>query len=172
MRNINYLYFVVNVLIGFAAQFALIEVRVFGVYIVCFPYLLPIFLLPMLGSSSISMLLAFGVGILADMMYNTIGIQATAAVTVAFVRQLLINTYTAQSIQEVQIYPRPLFMGWSWYMLYLLPLLLLHHIIVFVFEMGMWIFQASSLFILLQGWLLSAIFFVVIELLAILVRKK
>ena len=172
MRLTNYIYLLVNTIIGLAAQFAMVEVRIFGAYVVCFPYLLPILLLPMLVPSMLSMLVAFGLGMLVDMMYNTVGIQAFAAVTVAFMRQLLINTYTAHSIQEVQIYPRPLHMGWSWYILYLLPLLLIHHVIVFGFEMGIWMFKMRSLLILLQGWLTSAVFFISTELIVTLVRKR
>ena len=171
MRNISYIYFALNTCIGLVIQVALVEVQAFAWYVVFFPYLLPILWLPMLAPATLCMLLAFLLGLGADLLYDTMGVQATGALTVAFIRQLWINFSTAPSIQEVQVYPRAAYLGWAWYLVYIGPLLLVHHVLVFSLEMGVLLLQINSMFVLVQGWLLSVVFFILAEMVAGMVRQ-
>ena len=136
MNTRNYLYLLSNVLLGFFLQVTLIELQIWEIHVVFFPYLLPLFLLPMRSSTLLDMGVACVLGWAVDRLYGTISIHMMASVVVAFFRPWLIDLYTARSIEMAQVYARVCHMGWRWYIMYLLPLVWMHHTIVYVFEFG------------------------------------
>ncbi|SFC62779.1 hypothetical protein SAMN05421780_107156 [Flexibacter flexilis DSM 6793] len=100
----------------------------------CFSYVGAILLLPMATDSLVVMLIAFATGFVTDLFYNQLGINAAACVLVAFLRPTVLKMLTPaggyESYMEVSI-PS---MGLRWYLLFMLPLLFVHHLALFLIE--------------------------------------
>jgi hypothetical protein len=100
----------------------------------CFVYVACILLLPAEMSLSATLLTAFGVGIIVDTFYNTLGMHAAATVLMAYVRPIIVRLQAAQrgfdsrlifSIQE---------MGSRNFFYYVLVLTFIHHFALFLVE--------------------------------------
>ncbi|GAB3268311.1 rod shape-determining protein MreD [Larkinella harenae] len=100
----------------------------------CFVYVACILLLPTEMSLSATLLTAFGVGIVVDTFYNTLGMHAAATVMMAYVRPVVVRVQAAQrgfdsrtafSIRE---------MGSRNFFYYVLVLTFIHHFALFLIE--------------------------------------
>jgi hypothetical protein len=97
-------------------------------------YIGAVLLLPIdLGAIPI-MLFAFGLGLLNDMFYNTPGMHAAAAVLVAYARNMLLKLLTPAGGYEGEFEISLGYRGIGWYMAYMVPLILIHHVALFLLE--------------------------------------
>jgi len=100
------------------------------------PYIYPLFilLLPLLTPSWLVMIIALFTGLGIDMFTNTMGLHASALVTMAFFRSSLLRGLTP--IRGYDQYDEPFFgyMGWRWFLMYAAILLLIHHLSFFFLE--------------------------------------
>lgn len=103
--------------------------RAFGFFYVGFVLLLPHGL-----NRSLTMVIAFFSGLIIDVFSNTPGIHASACVLIAFVKDSWFNIVMGTSDDDV-------YMDWNdlkiWGSVkFLLPLIFLHHLIIFTIENG------------------------------------
>jgi hypothetical protein len=87
-----------------------------GEYFNIFLYPLFIFFLPIEMSTSLAMLLGFGVGLTVDMFYATPGVHASAGVFGAVARRILILAFEPRGgYTGKEIIPSPSYFGWVWF---------------------------------------------------------
>ena len=102
----------------------------------CFLYVAFILLLPVETNPLILMLAAFGLGLLIDVFYDHQGMHAAATVALAFVRNYWLNAITPQGGYDVGAEPTLGANGFIWFITYSIPLVGLHHLILFFIDAG------------------------------------
>jgi hypothetical protein len=100
----------------------------------CFLYIAFLLLLPV--DIGILGLLAIGfiTGFTVDVFYDTLGIHAAASVLIMFVRNYWLNLITPQGGYDSGAIPSLGLNGWQWFLGYTLPLVLVHHLVLFYIE--------------------------------------
>jgi hypothetical protein len=126
--------------IGFGV-YALLQVMLFQElvllrYAFCFVYVAYILLLPVETNSLTLMLLAFILGLFVDMFYNSLGIHASSLVVMAYLRNYWLGAVTPQGAYDGGSSPTLAANGLQWFLVYICPLVLLHHAILFFLEAG------------------------------------
>ncbi len=108
------------------------------------PFIYPFFILvlPFRMQHWVLMLVAFLAGLLMDVFCSTAGIHAAALVFLAFVRPYLINVITPKGGYETEDRPGIRGQGFSWFLLYSIVLVFLHHFFYFFLE----VFSLTSAF--------------------------
>lgn len=122
-------------------------------YINPYIYLLYILLLPFRMQHWVLMLVAFVSGLLMDAFSGTAGLHAASLVFLAFVRPHWINVITPKGGYEAEDRPSIRAQGFSWFLLYSIVLVFLHHFFYFFLE----VFSLTSAFSTLGKTLLSTI---------------
>lgn len=101
-----------------------------------FFYLFCLLLLPVEMSAIAGMFIALATGLVVDLFYHTLGIHAAAAVLMMFLRHYWMQINGPRSGYEVNQFPTIPNYGFSWYLTYALPLILIHSITTFLLEAG------------------------------------
>lgn len=78
--------------------------------------------------------LALGLGI--DAFTSTFGLHAAASVLLMYIRPKMISGLTPQGGYPAGALPRPNFLGATWFLSYALPLIFVHHAVIFFVEYG------------------------------------
>jgi len=126
--------------IGFLV-YALLQVMLFQElvlfrYAFCLIYVAYILLLPMETNSLTLMILGFILGLFVDMFYNSLGIHASSLVMVAYLRNYWLGVITPQGGYDAGLAPTLAANGLQWFMVYIIPLVFLHHTFLFFTEAG------------------------------------
>ena len=102
----------------------------------CFLYLAFILLLPIETNTLILMLTAFILGFCVDIFYDSLGLHALSLVLVAYLRNYWLGTITPQGGYDAGEGPTLAVNGLQWFMVYALPLVFIHHFVLFFTEAG------------------------------------
>lgn len=102
----------------------------------CFLYVVFILLLPIETNSLVLMGLAFLLGFLVDVFYDSLGLHALSLVLVAYLRNYWLGTITPQGGYDAGEGPTLAVNGLQWFMVYSLPLVFIHHFVLFFTEAG------------------------------------
>jgi hypothetical protein len=102
----------------------------------CFLYVGFILLLPNETNQLVLMLVAFLLGFCVDIFYDSLGLHAMALVTVAYLRNYWLNTITPQGGYDANMSPSLALNGLQWFLVYSLPLVFVHHAVLFFVEAG------------------------------------
>jgi hypothetical protein len=121
--------------------YLLIQVMVFKQLVLfntafCFLYVAFILLLPIETNTLILMLTAFVLGFCVDIFYDSLGLHAMSLVLVAYVRNYWLATITPQGGYDAGEGPTLAVNGLQWFVVYSLPLVFIHHFILFFTEAG------------------------------------
>lgn len=127
---------VIGFLVYTLLQVMLFQELVLFRYAFCFVYVAYILLLPMETNSLPLMILAFILGLFVDMFYNSLGIHASSLVVVAYLRNYWLGVITPQGGYDTGSAPTVAANGLQWFMVYTIPLIFLHHAILFFTEAG------------------------------------
>ena len=102
----------------------------------CFLYVACILLLPLeLGPLSL-MLIAFLTGFSVDLFYDSLGVNAAASVFISFLRPYWLSVITPRGgYEEIEI-PNLKTMDFGWFFTYALPMVFIHHFVLFYLEAG------------------------------------
>jgi rod shape-determining protein MreD len=103
-------------------------------YASCFIYIGFILLLPIHTTLSVSMLMAFGLGLLMDVFYNTPGINASASILVAYLRDRVIRLLTPAGGYDGSAVVSVSYLGFIWFIKYATLLIFVHHFYFFALE--------------------------------------
>jgi hypothetical protein len=117
-------------------------------------YILFILLLPLDIPTYLLLILAFALGLTIDMFSDTGGIHAAATVFMAFCRPLILTLITPRGGYEHEPVPNLKNMGFQWFLMYSVIMVLLHHLVLFNLEM----FRLSEFFITFLRVIFSSIF--------------
>ena len=115
----------------------------------CFLYVAFILLLPLEMGPLALMLVAFAVGFSVDLFYDSLGINAAASVFIGFLRPTWLNIVTPRGGYEEIVIPNLKTMDFGWFFTYSLPLIFVHHLILFFLEAGgfdLFFFTLSKVF--------------------------
>ena len=137
----------------------------------CFLYLGFLLFLPLRTPIVVQLLLSFGIGLTMDIFYDTGGLHAAAAVLLGFLRPWVLRILTPRdgydSADTVNVHQ----MGWQWFGVYLLLLVVLHHTAFFVLELGSFQHFGTTLGKILVSALFTSLALLIIQLLFYPVRR-
>ena len=102
----------------------------------CFIYISFILLLPVETNPLALMLLGLGLGLLVDMFYDHQGMHAAATVLIAYLRNHWLGAITPQTGYDLGAYPNLKSNGLVWFLSYVIPLIMLHHVVLFLIDAG------------------------------------
>lgn len=102
----------------------------------CFVYVAFILLLPIETNPLALMLVAFFLGFSIDIFYDSLGLHALSLVFIAYLRNYWLATITPQGGYDAGEGPTLAVNGLQWFMVYTLPLVFVHHAILFFTEAG------------------------------------
>lgn len=128
----------------------------------CFLYVLYLILLPVDTNPIVLMIIGFLMGFAVDMFYESIGLHAFASVMIMYVRNYWLNSLTPQGGYDTNSVPSMAANGVQWFVIYAVPLVFLHHALLFFMEAG----GFSMFWYTLQKVLTSTLFTTVVILLA------
>lgn len=102
----------------------------------CFLYVIFLLLLPVESNPLSLMGVGFLMGFAVDMFYESIGLHAFACVLMMYVRTYWLNSITPQGGYDSSAVPSLAMNGMAWFLIYAVPLILLHHLFLFFLEAG------------------------------------
>lgn len=102
----------------------------------CFLYVAFILLLPIEINNLALMLIAFLLGFSIDIFYDSLGLHALALVFLAYLRNYWLGTITPQGGYESGSGPTLAVNGFQWFLVYSIPLVFIHHLVLFFVEAG------------------------------------
>lgn len=160
------------ILIGSFIIFTLVQVLIlknlvlFGVAF-CFLHVLFILLLPIETKTIPSLLIAFGLGLMVDLFYDTIGIHTASLLIVAFIRKPWIKILTPTGGYDDNLQPSMLNMGFGWFATFSIPLFLIYNVAFFFIEsLGTDLFIpvvqkiiASTIFVFVMSIIVQLLFY-------------
>jgi hypothetical protein len=100
----------------------------------CFLYIAFILLLPIELNSLVLMLIGFVLGFTIDIFYDSMGLHALATVLVSYLRNSWLATITPQGGYDSSSSATVMANGLQWFLVYSLPLVFLHHLVLFFVE--------------------------------------
>lgn len=102
----------------------------------CFVYVAFILLLPIETNPMVLMLTGFLLGFGIDIFYDSLGLHALSLVFVAYLRNYWLGTITPQGGYDAGQGPTLAVNGLQWFMVYAIPLVFIHHAVLFFAEAG------------------------------------
>ncbi|WP_114749560.1 rod shape-determining protein MreD [Pleomorphovibrio marinus] len=117
----------------FVQVFILKDVVLFG-YSFGLLYVFFLLTLPLEVGTVPLLLLGFGMGMAVDVFYDSLGINASATVLLAFARNPWIKANTPRGGYDDYIPPTLHNMGLGWFTIYALPLISAHHFLFFYID--------------------------------------
>jgi len=100
----------------------------------CFLYLVFLFSIPVTTNSLLVMLIGFLLGISVDIFYDSLGLHAFAMVLIGYLRNNWLSVITPQAGYEGGAAPSLQSNGIQWFLVYTLPLIFIHHFVLFYLE--------------------------------------
>jgi hypothetical protein len=102
----------------------------------CYLYVLYLILLPVEANPMALMGIGFLMGLAVDMFYESAGLHAFASVMIMYVRNYWLNSLTPQGGYDSNSVPSVAMNGVQWFLIYAVPLIFLHHALLFFMEVG------------------------------------
>jgi hypothetical protein len=102
----------------------------------CFLYVAYLFFLPVDSNPLLLMLAGFLMGLTVDMFYDSLGLHAFACVFVMYVRNYWLASITPQGGYDTNDTPSIAAHGMQWFLVYTIPLVFMHHAVLFFIEAG------------------------------------
>jgi rod shape-determining protein MreD len=102
----------------------------------CFVYVLFLLTFPVETNPLLLMLMAFILGLGIDVFYDSVGLHAMASVFMVYVRAYWLSRITPQGGYDRNSVPTLAANGTQWFVVYALPLVFIHHSVLFFTEAG------------------------------------
>lgn len=102
----------------------------------CFLYVAYLFFLPVESNPLFLMLMGFIMGFAIDIFYDSLGLHAFSCVLVMYVRNYWLSLITPQGGYDSSATPSIAINGMQWFLVYTIPLVFLHHAVLFFVEAG------------------------------------
>lgn len=102
----------------------------------CFLYVAYLFFLPVEANPLFLMIAGFLMGFAIDIFYDSLGLHAFSCVLVMYVRNYWLTLITPQGGYDSSATPSIAINGMQWFLVYTLPLVFLHHSVLFFVEAG------------------------------------
>jgi hypothetical protein len=102
----------------------------------CFIYVAYLLTLPVDVNPLFLMGLGFVMGFTIDIFYDSLGMHAFACVFIMYMRSYWLKLVTPQGGYDSNAVPVMAMNGVQWFLIYIVPLVFLHHILLFFVEAG------------------------------------
>ena len=102
----------------------------------CFLYVAFILFLPIEINTLALMLIGFALGFMVDIFYDSLGLHASTLVLIAYLRNYWLSVISPQGGYDAGTGPTLAVNGVQWFLVYTLPLIFLHHFVLFFVEAG------------------------------------
>ena len=102
----------------------------------CFLYVAYLLLLPVETNPLFLMATAFVMGVFIDMFYDSLGLHALSCVLIMYLRNVWLARLTPQGGYDNSAVPAVAASGLQWFLTYSIPMVLLHHSVLFFTEAG------------------------------------
>jgi len=102
----------------------------------CFLYVAFILFLPIEFSTLALMFIGFALGFMVDIFYDSLGLHAFTLVLIAYVRNYWLSVISPQGGYDAGAGLTLAVNGAQWFLVYTLPLIFLHHSVLFFLEAG------------------------------------
>src|SRR5688572_1920231 len=102
----------------------------------CFLYVAYLLFLPVDSNPLLLMLAGFILGLTVDIFYDSLGLHAFACVFVMYMRNYWLSSITPQGGYDVNDTPSIAAHGMQWFLVYTIPLVFIHHSVLFYIEAG------------------------------------
>lgn len=126
----------------------------FSGYVNPYIYIMFILLLPFEIPSWLLLLISFFTGLIIDFFSGTPGMHTSATVAAGFVRPYVLRLISPRDGYETGSDPSMMVYGFSWFILYALIIVLIHHFVLFYIE----VFRFTDFFRTLLRVMLSSAF--------------
>ncbi len=131
-------------------------------YVIIFPIF--IILLPMRAPVPLVLLLGFAIGIFVDILYDTLGLHASAAVFTAFSRSFVFKLLEPRGGYNVNLSPTAANLGPVWFLKYSAALMFLHLFFYFSVEAFTFVYIVDILLKSLVSFIVSMLFLLIFQL--------
>lgn len=102
----------------------------------CYVYVAFLLLFPFEIRPVPLMIIGFICGLLIDIFYDTLGMHAAGCVLIAFLRPYWAKAVPPRGGYEMGMKPTIKVMGFIWFLIFTLPLIFIHHFVLFFVEVG------------------------------------
>ena len=102
----------------------------------CFLYVAYLFFLPVESNPVFLMFAGLIMGFAIDIFYDSLGLHAFSCVLVMYVRNYWLSLITPQGGYDSSATPSIAIHGMQWFLVYTIPLVFLHHAVLFYVEAG------------------------------------
>lgn len=102
----------------------------------CFIYVAYLLLLPVDSTPMTLLGVGFLMGFIVDIFYDSLGLHAFSSVFIMYVRNYWLNLITPQGGYDSNIAPSLAINGVQWFLVYTMPLIFIHHALLFFTEAG------------------------------------
>src|SRR5688572_265740 len=102
----------------------------------CFIYVAYLLLLPVETNPLWLMLIGFLMGFFIDMFYDSIGLHALSCVLIMYIRNFWLARLTPQGGYDNGSIPGIAMAGMQWFLVYAIPIIFIHHAVLFFTEVG------------------------------------
>lgn len=134
--NRNYIIQIVSFFIYLLYQVLILKNIVLFNTAFCFLYVAYLFFLPVESNPVFLMFAGFLMGFAIDIFYDSLGLHAFSCVLVMYVRNYWLTLITPQGGYDSSATPSITIHGMQWFMVYTVPLVFLHHSVLFFVEAG------------------------------------
>jgi hypothetical protein len=102
----------------------------------CFLYVAYLLFLPVESNRLFLMFAGFIMGFAVDIFYDSLGLHAFSCVLIMYVRNYWLSLITPQGGYDSSATPSIAINGMQWFLMYTIPLVFLHHSVLFFIEAG------------------------------------
>jgi hypothetical protein len=102
----------------------------------CFVYVAFLLLLPVETGKLLLLAIGFVMGIIVDTFYDSLGLHAFACVFIMYLRGFWLGRLTPQGGYDAGAVPGIAMNGAQWFLVYSVPLIFVHHLLLFFIEVG------------------------------------
>lgn len=134
--NRSAIFIVISFVVYLLAQVMLFRQLVLFNTAFCFLYVAFVLMLPIETNNLALMFIAFVMGFLVDVFYDSLGLHTMSLVLIAYLRNDWLVTITPQGGYDAGEGPTLAANGLQWFLVYTLPLLFIHHFVLFFTEAG------------------------------------
>ncbi len=139
----------------------------FSGYVNPYVYILFIMLLPLEIPAWLLLIISFFTGLIIDLISGTPGMHTSATVLAGFARPYVLRLISPREGYETGSGPSMFVLGFKWFLLYTIFIVLIHHCLLFYLE----VFRLSDFFNTFLRVLLSSLFSVIFILLLEYIRR-
>ena len=137
MSKVSKLGQLVNLVFYIALQLGVAQFIVLGDTALCFVYVTCLLLLPRKQTGiPLLLLISFAVGLLMDMFYQSRGAHAFSSVLMVYGRTFVLQLMLPANSYKKAMRPTIGNLGWKHFSIFALPLISMHHTVLFFLETG------------------------------------